>query len=93
MSVKKSLTLSDTTNSLSKVDAPLTVYTDDGCHACQKVKELLQNKGIEFKSYLRKDHEDEVQKLTNGYKYIPVVIDRNNKFIGGFQDIQKILQE
>ena len=97
MSVKKLIqqipTLSDMRRPLSKVNDPLTIYTDDGCGACQKLKELLSKKGIKFNSYLRKDHEEEVQELTNGYKYIPVIIDRNKKFIGGFRDIQKILEE
>jgi glutaredoxin len=74
----------------SKIEGPLTLYTADGCGACQKAKDLLNTKGIKFTAYQRKDHEDTVKRLTNDYKYIPVIIDRNNKFIGGFEELQKI---
>jgi glutaredoxin len=75
----------------NKINGPLTIYTLDGCGACQKAKDLLKEKGIKFTVYPKKDHEETIKKLTNGYKYAPVIIDKNNKFIGGFEDIRKIL--
>ena len=72
---------------------PLTVYTANGCGACQKTKDLLKEKGISFNEYLRKEHEEEINKLTNGYKYVPVIIDENKNFIGGFPEIQKLLYD
>ena len=56
-------------------------------------KDLLKEKGISFNAYPRKEHEDEIKKLTNDYKYVPVIIDENNNFIGGFVEIQKLLQD
>jgi glutaredoxin len=75
----------------NKYKTPLVIYTSDGCGACQKAKELLDKKNIKYKVYLRKDHEELVQKLTNNYQYVPVIIDKNKKFIGGYIELQKIL--
>ena len=93
---KKSKRISSTmhfnTPEKSKVDDPLSIYTKDGCGACQKAKDLMTTNNIKFVVYQKKDHEDALKILTNDYKYAPVIIDRNNKFIGGYEDLRKILQ-
>jgi glutaredoxin len=66
------------------------MYTIDGCSACKNAKELCDKKGIKYKALPRAGNEELIKKLTNDYKYVPVIIDRNNKFIGGFQELQKL---
>ncbi len=74
----------------NKLNEPLTMYTIDGCSACKNAKELCDKKGIKYKALPRAGNEELIKKLTNDYKYVPVIIDRNNKFIGGFQELQKL---
>ena len=66
------------------------MYTIDGCSACKNAKELCDKKGIKYRALPRAGNEELIKKLTNDYKYVPVIIDRNNKFIGGFQELQKL---
>ncbi len=74
----------------NKLNEPLTMYTIDGCSACKNAKELCDKKGIKYRALPRAGNEELIKKLTNDYKYVPVIIDRNNKFIGGFQELQKL---
>ena len=67
-----------------------TIYTQDGCGACIRAKDLLDKRGFKYRSYVRKDHEELVTKLTNNYEYVPVVFD-GDKFIGGYKDLEKYL--
>jgi glutaredoxin len=91
-SKRRSSTMHFNTPEKSKVDDPLSIYTKDGCGACQKAKDLMTTNNIKFIVYQKKDYEDTLKILTNDYKYAPVIIDRNNKFIGGYEDLRKILQ-
>lgn len=78
-------------NFSSKIDGPLTIYTRDGCPACINTVKLLKKYNIEYKKLKRSDNTKLVNKITNNYKYVPVIIDRNGKFIGGYQELQQIL--
>ena len=65
----------------------------NGCPACEKSKQMCKKKNIKFNYYTRADHEDTVKKIAPGYKYVPVVVDENGKFIGGSIELKKYLDD
>jgi glutaredoxin len=65
----------------------------DGCPACERSKEMCKNKDLKFNYYIRADHEDTVKRIAPGYKYVPVVVDENGKFIGGSIELEKYLEK
>ena len=67
-----------------------TIFTQDGCGACGRAKDMLDKRGIQYNSYVRNDYEELVTKLTNNYDYVPVIFD-GDKFIGGYNDLEKYL--
>ena len=71
----------------------LTIYGMNGCPACENSKQMCRDNNVEFKYYIRADHEDEVNKIAPGYKYVPVVVDENGKFIGGSIELEKYLKK
>ena len=73
------------------IKSPVTVYTKEGCPYCIRAIELLKKHNIRYEKFDRSDNENLVNKLTNNYKYVPVIIDGNGKFIGGYKELQKIL--
>jgi len=75
---------------MNKLNEPLTIYTKEGCPACKNAKELCFKKRIKYIALPKAGNEQLIKKLTNDYKYVPVIIDKNNKFIGGFQELQKL---
>ena len=77
-------------SSMNKLNEPLTIYTIEGCPACKNAKELCDKKGIKYRALPKAGNEQLIKKLTNDYKYVPVIIDNNKKFIGGFQELQKL---
>jgi len=64
----------------------------NGCPACEKSKKMCKDKNVNFNYYIRSEHEDKVQKIAPGYKYVPVVVDENGKFIGGSIELEKYLK-
>lgn len=70
----------------------LTIYGMNGCPACEKSKKMCKDKSVHFNYYIRSEHEDKVQKIAPGYKYVPVVVDENGKFIGGSIELEKYLE-
>ena len=70
----------------------LTIYGMDGCPACEISKQMCKQKNIKFNYYNIADHEDTVHKIAPGYKYVPVVVDENNNFIGGSIELKKYLE-
>ena len=71
----------------------LTIYGMNGCPACEKSKQMCKKKNVNFNYYIRSDHEDDVRKIAPGYKYVPVVVDENGKFIGGSIELEKYLDD
>jgi len=65
----------------------------NGCPACEKSKKMCKDNNVEFNYYIRADHEDKVKKIAPGYKYVPVVVDENGKFIGGSIELEKYLKK
>ena len=77
----------------SKISEPLTIYTQEGCGACIKVKQMCDDNGIKFNAYNRRDHEEKVLKESNGYNYVPVIFDSHGKFIGGMPELEKLIND
>jgi len=79
----------------------ITVYSKSGCINCTKVKTLLKDKSItfniidcdEFILEYKEDFLSFIQTLIGKeYKIFPIVFD-NNKFIGGFNETNKYLEQ
>lgn len=79
----------------------ITVYSKSGCINCTKVKTLLKDKSMAFNiidcDEFILEHKEEflsfIQTLIGKeYKMFPMVFD-NNKFIGGFNETNKYLEQ
>jgi len=69
--------------------APLVIFGMDGCPGCDTAKNICKKKGIKFSYHLRKDNEETVKKVAPGYKYVPVIVNRFGKFVGGSDKLQE----
>lgn len=72
-----------------KLAAPLVIFGMDGCPGCDTAKNICKKKGIKFSYHLRKDNEETVKKVAPGYKYVPVIVNRFGKFVGGSDKLQE----
>lgn len=79
----------------------ITVYSKSGCIYCTKVKTLLKDKSMafniidcdEFLLEYKQEFLAFIQTLIGKeYKMFPMVFD-NNKFIGGFNETNKYLEQ
>ena len=83
---------SSTTTSLTRTDklaAPLVIFGKNGCPGCDNAKKICKKKGIKFSYHLSKDNEETVKKVAPGYRYVPVIVNRFGKFIGGSDKLQE----
>jgi glutaredoxin len=69
------------------------IVTKEGCPSCIKAKDFLETKNIKVKyeSYNNENKNVAIKKYskkTNNYEYFPMIF-YNNKFIGGFVDLEK----
>ncbi len=71
------------------------VYTMDGCPWCEKAEELLLNKGKNYTSSVGVGNPIVEKKMKEAgrtdYKYWPKIF-HNDKFIGGYSDLEKRLK-
>jgi len=81
------------TDPINKKSQTLTIYGMNGCPACENSKKMCRDKNVKFDYYIRSDHEDTVKKIAPGYKYVPVVVDENGKFIGGSIELEEYLKK
>ena len=70
------------------------IYSKEGCPFCNNAKSLLKSKKIAFSEIKVTDKNikkiySEIDKKTKNYRYFPIIF-KNNKFIGGFAELQKI---
>jgi glutaredoxin 3 len=74
--------------------AKIEIYTADYCNYCDKAKNLLKSKKIDFNEIELKTEQDRINlvKKTNGRKTVPQIF-INNKLIGGFDDLNKLSLE
>lgn len=72
-----------------KLAVPLVIFGMNGCPGCDNAKNICKKKGIKFSYHLRKDNEETVRKVAPGYRYVPVIVNRFGKFIGGSDKLQE----
>ena len=73
------------------------IYSIDGCSSCKKAKELFNKLGLEYKEIKVhnkdiKEFFDEKASVTGGYKFFPVIFN-NEHFIGGYVELEKLLDK
>ena len=91
--VKFSFKTDELRNKFSKLSEPLSIYTQEGCPACKKVKKICKENEISCKFYNRKDHEEYVSKNSNNYMYVPAIFNREGEFIGGTPELENIINK
>ena len=73
------------------------IYVRSGCMYCNNAIELVKNKGlnaniINCDAFINKDKEEFIKYMKNiigkEYRYMPMIF-KNNKFIGGFNELEK----
>ena len=84
-------------NKMSDLKQPLTIYTDKGCGACTEVKELCDKNNIKYNALELKEQSDdkrkEINKKTNNYRYVPVIFDNEQNFLGGLKELKNIINK
>ena len=71
----------------------ITIYTSNWCSYCNAAKNLLNELNIDFKEInIEKNSisREELLKLSGGYTIPQICI--NNKFIGGYTELQNLYQ-
>ncbi len=71
----------------------ITVYTSNWCDYCNAAKNLLNELNIDFKEINIEENNisrEELLKLSGGYTIPQICI--NNKFIGGYTELQNLYQ-
>ena len=69
--------------------AKIEMYSTNTCPSCQRVKQLFQNKGVEFIEYKVDEDPDKFKEMklrTDGARTVPQVF-INDELVGGFDDV------
>ena len=71
--------------------AKIEIYTTSYCGYCDKAKNLLRSKNIDFTEIELKTQEDRINLVekANGRKTVPQIF-INDKLIGGYDDLNKL---
>lgn len=72
------------------MDKRVKIYTTPTCHYCQKAKEFLTDRGIEFDSFdVSKDKEalQEMKRISGGARSVPVISVCDEVLVGYDQHI------
>lgn len=72
------------------------LFTKAGCGYCQKAKNLLDKSGIRYEYHDIPDEDKEflyahIDGLTGGHRTFPIVF-THDKFIGGYQELEKYIR-
>ena len=75
----------------------IIIFGKDTCCFCIKSKELLDNNNIEYKYILMNEvspyyQTNYLNKVPNTYKTVPQIF-IDNKFIGGYSDLEPIINK
>ena len=75
----------------------IIIFGKDTCCFCLKSKELLDNNNIEYKYILMDEvsayyQTNYLNKVPNTYKTVPQIF-IDNKFIGGYSDLEPIINK
>ena len=66
----------------------LTVYTKNNCPFCDRVKALLESKGVPYKTInVQDDPETKEFLMAQGLRSLPQIFDGNTLLTGGFQNL------
>ena len=73
----------------------LTVYSKPACPFCNKAKNLLETKGIEFEVVdISKDSDSREFLLAQGFRSVPQIFTETELFVeGGYQGLSKLTDE
>jgi glutaredoxin len=72
-----------------KMTGKWTIYKSDGCCACTKTIKLFNKTSLKYVTIPRSGNEKIVERKTNGYGYVPVIITPKGDFMGGLPEIKK----
>jgi glutaredoxin len=67
------------------------IYKKDGCNACTKAIELFKKNNIKYLEYKKNNQEEYLNKITNNYEYVPIIINPNGTFFGGYEELEKYI--
>ena len=74
----------------------ITIYTNETCPYCDKIKTQLKEKGVEFIERQTKDWKEEYGKITyaTGIPTVPTVLYHNTYFVPGrdFQNPEQLVE-
>lgn len=71
---------------------PYSVYSKAGCIFCDAAIELLKEKNIEFKEIKVPGNQEAIDLFKmNGFKTVPQIFTDRDVYIGGYQDLKKML--
>ncbi|KRD08617.1 NrdH-redoxin [Mycobacterium sp. Root265] len=74
---------------MSSLTAPITVYTSPGCKPCERVKQMLEDAGVEYDAVnlMTKENEDAYVYVTEvlHVRSTPVVVTDTHNPIVGYQ--------
>ena len=73
---------------------PYKVYSKAGCIFCDAAMGLLKEKGIQYEE-IKVPGNEEAENLfkMNGFKTVPQIFTDREVYIGGYQDLKRILNE
>lgn len=78
----------------------IIVWSKQGCHYCEEVKQYLDEKGLDYKSVDVTEHDDrrDILEVKYGIRYVPVVeIGQGSIFEGvtelGLEHLEKALEK
>lgn len=79
---------------INKINADIIIYTKDNCPYCTYAKQLLEEKGANYKEIAIDQDTDESKKAmdfmsSKELKTVPQIM-INNKLIGGYDDLKKL---
>lgn len=68
------------------------IYSQDGCMYCNLAKILMMEKGIKFEEIdVRSSDEAKALFETNGFRTVPQIFTDRDVYIGGYEDLRKLL--
>ena len=69
-----------------------TIYTQNLCGYCTAAKRLMQEHNLKYKEINISENESAKRFLKgNGYKTVPHIFTDRDVYIGGYQDLKKML--
>ena len=69
-----------------------TIYSKSGCIFCDAAMELLKENNIQYKEIKVTNNQEAIELFkTNGFKTVPQIFTDRDVYIGGYQDLKKML--